>query len=447
MVNKRNVLSDDKSTKQKEFPNIADAQIWPIAEEDLSLVLSHKSRSNAGKKGLKKIKKTIEELDHFRQRIRDGATAEEVLALIKKDGEKPLNEEKEFLEFLLDRGEEIDNLITPAHVGNIRQSRDLIDNKLTPTTDTNQSTIFDFLEKREAAAETEHLKNIQTSIELDVAEERLVHTLSVLLARKGERWNQNSENYYMGNQTRGNVKIQGLIVDNKGTQPIQQKSVELATARLSISPHELYSTYYGKENYSGDGCKHVLSVLEGLAKKNFMVSLSIPQGNGKFQQLRTYQSLFKLFIRNKDLTESEIQTFNADTKLIERKNCNFLFKFSPLFSNNIRERYIEFPEDLHLRLSRAAGSKRISQCTLLLKDLLLREKQSGRCSILRDEETLIDVLRLSRMRKEGRKTRLTVKLLKSFDICQKMGLLKSFEESIGKKMQTQYLLEINPDFC
>jgi tRNA 2-selenouridine synthase SelU len=151
---------------------------------------------------------------------------------------------------------------------------------------------------------------------------------------------------------------------------------------------------------------------------------------------------------NPGLTEQESNDIDNGDIFIDGKGCRLLFKFGPIFTNNIRDRYVEFPEDIHLRITsaKAAGSGRIPQCVNLLRDLLFREKQQNRFVIERDEETLIRTLRLSKEWDAKKKSRVYERINKAIDIFTELGLLKSVVKTTGSKGQTKYILEINPDF-
>jgi len=312
----------------------------------------------------------------------------------------------------------------------------LIDNKLSrEPIDSKQLLLFDNLKHEENNKSLRTEKNtgspVIKGLDLSTGEDRLVHTLSVLISKHSERRNQNSANYYMGNDERGVATI---------------NSIDFETARLNISPHELYSTYLGRINYNTDNINHILGVLNEISKKNFLITLTIPKvgkdGRKRYDKLRTYLPLFQVAILNKDLTETENQEIENNNLLVEGKGCKFQFRFNPIFTHSIRERYIEFPEDIHLRIARAAGQRgRVSQCTNLMRDFLFREKQLKRYSLLRDESTLFSILNLDKLRKEGRKKKVNEMLQKSFDIFLELSLLNNVERTIGKNGQTQYLIE------
>jgi hypothetical protein len=169
----------------------------------------------------------------------------------------------------------------------------------------------------------------------------------------------------------------------------------------------------------------------------------------KFDKIRTFLPLFQIALFNHDLTESESQEIDKNELLIEGKKCRFLFKFGPLFTNNIRDRYVEFPEDIHIRIanSKSSGEKgRIPQCVNLMRDLLFRERQQKRYILERDEETLVHTLGLSKEWKSGKKGRVLERLKKSFAVFQEIGLLKKVSKITGSKNQRKYQIEIDPDF-
>lgn len=367
--------------------------------------------------------------------------ANKLLKEMKNYQDQEKTETMDFIKFLIEKKEDLIRLIDSEKNTTFRQSRELIDNKLTrKPIESAQLSLFDNIdEKEKKIANPNHDQSAQPIIkglDLSPAEDRLVHTLSLLISKHSEKRNQDSPEYYMGNQERGVTTL---------------NSIELETARLMISPHELYSNYLGRDDYNTDHIQFILQSLNNLSKKNFLVSLTIPKGTGqkgkRFDKLRTYLPLFQVVILNKDLTETESQEIENNQLLVEGKRGKFLFRFNPIFTNSIRERYVEFPEDIHLRIARSSGKKgRVSQCTNLMRDFLFREKQQKRYTVVRDEETLFRILNLEKMRKEGRKKKVNEMLQKSFDIFLKIELLKDIQKSLGKKGQVQYTMEINPDF-
>jgi hypothetical protein len=374
-----------------------------------------------------------------------GATQEEILESYKN---KKITSQEEFkksvdlIDFLLKNKEKLLHFLSIFEEKTFRQSREIIDNKLNgERAEKNQLFLFDEIENRNKTPKQTNTapETIIKGLDLSPAEDRLIHSISLLLSRKSERYDQSSPKYYMGNYETGVISI---------------NSIEVETARMVITPHDLYSTYLGRKDYNTDHIKFILGVLNELSKKNFLITLNFQSKSStekkkKFDKLRTYLPLFQIAILNHDLTESESQEIDKNEFLIEGKKCHFLFKFGPLFTNNIRDRYVEFPEDIHLRIanSKSAGGKgRIPQCVNLMRDLLFREKQQKRYSISRDEETLVHTLGLSKEWEAGKKGRVLERLNKSFDIFKEIGLIVSIEKTTGSRGQVKYQIELHQDF-
>lgn len=340
------------------------------------------------------------------------------------------------IEFLIKKRHELVNILSTFDEKTFRQSREIIDNKL--STEKASLKKASSLKKSPFCPKTS-IEPIIKRLDLSPAEDRLIHTISLLLSRNSERHNQNSPKYYMGNHESGLISIH---------------SIEVETARMLISPHELYSTYLGRDNYNTNHIKFILDVLNNLCKKNYQITLNLPsktttQNKKKFDKVRTFLPLFQIALLNQDLTESESQEIDKNDLLIEGKKCHFLFKFGPLFTNNIRDRYVEFPEDIHLRIAKAksAGEKgRIPQCVNLMRDLLFRERQQKRYFLERDEETLVHILGLSKEWEAGKKGRVLERLNKSFAVFQEIGLVKKITRTKGSRGQGKYQIQMNVDF-
>lgn len=349
---------------------------------------------------------------------------ETLKASLERLGQRPLSR-KEIVTL-------IEEIRKPKKTKTFRQSKELIDNKLDHKQE-DQLTIFDYLDKAKNQELQE--KPFIKGLDLDQAEDRIVHTLTLLLSRKSENKNQKSADYYMGNHGKGMVSV---------------FDTDMETARIIITPHELYSTYYGKENYGSDQISFLLKKLESLSKKLFLTTWNIQaKSKGKekrYDKFRTYLPLFQIAILNQDLSESESQVIDNNKSLLEGKNCHFLFKFQPQFTNNIRERYVEFPEDIHLRIAEATGKDRYGQCVNLMRDFLFREKQVKRYDPIRDKLTLISTLKLDKFWKEGRKKKVNEMIKECFEIFLKIGLITGLEELQGKLGQEQYRMLINKEF-
>ena len=329
----------------------------------------------------------------------------------------------EFQEFLEKHWERLAGIIPAAQ--RIRQSRDLVDNKF--------------------PSELEPLNlskdETETSIEplhLTEAEDRLVLTLCQLLGKKSERWRQDSPDYYMGNHEPGLVELDGQ---------------EIATARLILTEYELAKEYYGHTNFNSDHLTHLRQTYYGLADKNFSLVFTKSKkksGTTTYDRFRTRMPLYFVGLLDKDLTKRECGSIVGSA--IHETKTKLIFRLNPIFTRDIAQRYIEFPEDLHIRMTKtkAAGRRgRLGQPAHLLRDYLLRElsagnrgrrnkDKDGNIIFERDEEKLIALLGLQKKWNEGRKTRVRTYLQKTFNIFLELGLLKSVDRIEGAKGQVKY---------
>jgi len=270
-------------------------------------------------------------------------------------------------------------------------------------------------------------------LNLTDAEDKAVLILCQLLAEKSERFNQSSSIYYMGNAGKGKIII---------------KDVEMETAWLTITPHEFYRTYLGRSDYGSDNTKHLWETIISLSKKQFLVTISY-KDNKKFSTIRQFSHLFNLRILNQDLSEEQVVELCDTHKVLEGRGCLLKFKFNPIFTNAIREKYTEYPENIHLRIAQtpsAGKNGKVPHSTHLMRDLLFREKQLKRYNIERNENTLIRDLSLEKEHKAGRRKRVQSRITQALKIFNELGLIEYWEKTTGAKGQVKYVILINKNF-
>lgn len=372
-------------------------------------------------------------------------TDEEILAihnkldpLFSKDAPKPTNLDtsNQIVSFILENKDKILSIISEPESGSFRIARDIIDNKFQKKTSSQPDLYKEALDRAKESPADIRLPYLK----LSAAEDRALFVLCRLLADNSEKLNQTSSEYYMGNSGKGLVTL---------------GDIELETARFTISPHEFYHTYLGRDNYGANDSRHIWETLISLAKKQFMVSVSCitpPKKKNKRKGvtvLRTLSPLFNLVIVNQDLSEQEAIELQDAPENLEGRSCRLLFKFNPIFTSAIRERYVEVPTDLHLRLAQtpSAGKKgRVPECVNLLINLLIREKQFKRYRVVRDESTLVSALGLEKELKGGRKKRVQDRIDQAINVSTELDLVISHEIGIGARGQKQYIFHLNKNF-
>lgn len=349
-----------------------------------------------------------------------------------------LQRTNEFVDFVIENKGKILSIINEAESGTFRVSRDITDNKFPKP---NSKQLYPF-KTDELSIEKNNLVDSTIKLpylDLSEAEDKVVLVLCQLLAKKSERLNQKSSDYYMGNAGTGCVTLEGM---------------EMETARITITPHEFYKTYLGRNNYGSTNSRHLWETIIALAKKQFLIFVSFPRrnlkkGEKKYDTLRTFLPLFELGILNPDQSERESVGLRDSKEVLEGKGCQLIFKFNPIFTLTIRERYIEYPENMHLRIGQTSSGGRkgkTPQCVNLMRDLLFREKQLKRYRIERNENTLIRDLGLEKELNAGRKKRVQERLKRNLDIFKELGLIKKTEKTTGALGQVKYIIHINKNF-
>lgn len=118
---------------------------------------------------------------------------------------------------------------------------------------------------------------------------------------------------------------------------------------------------------------------------------------------------------------------------------------NPIFCENVRRNFSEFPQDITMRLTASTKQKTDAHYKLLL----LLGRQDRRKPFIRNIDTLLEELGLIEAYKKDT-TRTEKKLLKLFGDMKKMGLLKDFQTetyiSRRKKRISKVTFTINPDF-
>lgn len=389
---------------------------------------------------LEKIREHTEFMEELQERFGPNPTSAQRLLLLReryankpKDWlDKEVKHVADFQEFLEKNWERLAGIIPVAQ--RIRHSRDLVDNKFPSE--------LEILSASDNRAET-----TVEPLQLTEAQDRLVFTLCQLLAKKSERWRQGSSDYYMGNHDPGFTELSGQ---------------QVPTARLLVTPYELAKEYYGRTDFNSGHMSHLLATVNELSNRNFTLVFTQSQkkkdGSTGYNRIRMPMPLFLLALVDENLTEHECKTITGN--IIHESKTKLLFRLSPIFTKDIRQRYIEFPEDLHIRMTKtkAAGKRgRIGQPAHLFRDYLLRElsagnrakrerDKAGNIIFERNEETLVTILGLQKAWDAGRKSRVRTALQKTFDIFLELGLLKAVKKVDGAKRQVKYRFTVNADF-
>jgi len=250
--------------------------------------------------------------------------------------------------------------------------------------------------------------------------------------------NLESENYYTGN---GDL----LLAEDGYRLP-----------HLKLKPIDLYRAYTGKDvskDISGAEIAHVKKVLFELEKQMFRVTyrrVIKKEEKGKekevVQLVTMNKPLFKV-ISFLELTKEEEQLLEAGQYSIRDLKEELILALNPIFIDQIKTKYIEFPFNITKRIEDAAGGpKKVTEAISLLIDYLLREKSSKRFRCEIDYDNLMLTLGLQRLVDRGEKSRARTKVEEGIKVAETIGLLEQTEYMEGSKKQEKLIFHINPKF-
>lgn len=276
-----------------------------------------------------------------------------------------------------------------------------------------------------------------TSISLSPPEEKLIRAILMLLHINSDL-NFESEDYYAGNGE--------LILAEEGFR----------LPHLKVRPIDLYKAYTGKsssQNISGAEIQHIKKILFDLEKQQFevtyrrVVKKQVGQQEVERVQLVTMNKpLFKV-ISFLEISREEETRLDAGDNSVRTLREELILALNPIFIDQIKTKYVEFPMDISRRLEEASGgAKKVTEAMNLLTDYLLREKSSKRYESEIEYENLVRTLGLSRLVERGEKARTRQKVDEAIGVAKSIGLLDAVKFVDGAKLQSKVVFTINQEF-
>lgn len=276
-----------------------------------------------------------------------------------------------------------------------------------------------------------------TNIRLSPPEEKLMRAILMLLHLNSDL-NLESEDYYAGNGE--------LIIAEEGFR----------LPHLKIRPIDLYKAYTGKSNsqsISGAEIQHIKKILFDLEKQHFevtyrrVVKKQVGQQEVERVQLVTMNKpLFKV-ISFLEISREEEKRLEAGDDSVRELREELILALNPIFIDQIKTKYVEFPIDISRRIEEASGgAKKVAEAMNLLVDYLLREKSSKRYEAEIEYDNLVCTLGLSRLIERGEKARARQKVDEAIHVAQAIGLLLAARFVDGAKLQSKVVFSIAQEF-
>jgi hypothetical protein len=250
-------------------------------------------------------------------------------------------------------------------------------------------------------------------------EDNVVNSLLKCLYLKSEK-NSKNQNYYLGN---------GKIQIAKNGNGIPQ---------LIIQPQELYKEIMGKSNPSGKDVKEIKEALEKLSTTKYEVEYR-KRVDKEYRVVKSNEPLLNI-LKEARFNEVEFSKYEKGDKELFTKKHNLIISFNPVFSDQIREKFILMPTDLEDKIT-LASPKRVKASTNCLRDYLLRALSNKDYTQQIYKEKLEEVLNLSHMRKKRRDNLLE----EALNVCKQANLLNNYSTTITSK-GIKHIFELNPNY-
>lgn len=278
-------------------------------------------------------------------------------------------------------------------------------------------------------------------LDLSATESVLVLALGKLLHHYSQTDNPNKPDYYLGN--RQDIP-DGLVTSEKTTlQVIQENAAEsLPVPQMMLPTYQIAWEYMGKKP-SGPDIETVANLITQLSKRFFRLTYKREiTGTGKkgkeakdIRYFNTYQPLIFMGDVGQEYTESGEETENISIQVIT---------FNPIFIDQIRTKWHEYPEDYIKRIREAWPGRSIPK-TLTQLGLYLNQIRSQKNNNLAPHTIYTTTLleKLDPVTYKKSKKRAIEQAEKSLDCCKECGFIESWTRRPGQSGETLYEIYIN----
>lgn len=395
-----------------------------------------------GEFGLKDMEKSLKRLSEHKELVKQNPNpTEEQILEIAKNNMSSLEDVKKSIElhkFILNNKESLLKILEGTEKKKkYRQSAHYVEQTLKyDKPNTKQMSIFDILSpetKEKVKDETIHYIGIRLSPE----ETKLVSAISRLLAQKSQTSDYKADDYYMGNQETRMVPY--------GTSGQKEKS-----AVLRYKKHELLSEFYSSKKISGDEIKYFDRTFNSLIDKKWLIRYKRTVQEGKEEKyhiIEDYLPLVRVLRYFPNLSVEQSQRIEGNDQEYKTTAGEYIISLHPIITDQIDQKYVEFPVDIDYRTKIAAGSHlSVSEAIVLLRDYLISEMSAGRFECEINEENLLYKLRLDKHLRARKKDRLQQQLSKAIQVSRHLGIILDVEEATGAAAQKKYIFRLNKDF-
>lgn len=283
--------------------------------------------------------------------------------------------------------------------------------------------------------ETSEIEDI--GVKLSPSETRLVTAIRSLLHDKSENKDEKSEQFYMGNHFPegkvAKVHFGGQTMD---------------IPHLLIKKNELYKAYLGQDSYAGKDKKDIDDLLLKFSRRQFKTVYKQHievGGQPQINRITDFLPLLRIKQIDKGLTMKEDELISQGEDIVTG-NSEYLLSLNPIWVDQIKTKWVEYPHDLNQRLKKAVDhGNEITPATYTLINYLCHQRSTKNFNTQINEDNLFLKLGLDKYIKRRERKRAEKFLQEAFEICRKIGLLQNVDKATGAQGQTKYIFVINEE--
>lgn len=269
------------------------------------------------------------------------------------------------------------------------------------------------------------------------AEYRMIYALYLLIQKSSSEYlNSESDNFYTGNLP---------------TEYSQWGKGKSQVIKIKVSRHELYKAFTGKSDYSGRDIKEIDGVLEGLKKRQCLIRYHRKykeSGKIKNDLVEGVYPLLTITEHHIGISNKELEDITQQKDTPKRRRGELEIAFNPIFTDQIKEKWINYPSDIIPRLTRAAedNGNRLTTSHYKFLDYSCRELSSKRTTFELNEDNFHDTIGFNKHIRDGRRALADKQTNEMFSVFKNLGLLKEHKKTTGSNGQSKYVFTLNKDF-
>jgi hypothetical protein len=269
-------------------------------------------------------------------------------------------------------------------------------------------------------------QEIVEGIKLSPSEQKVIDSLCKLLHQRSQTSEPGKDDYYSG----------------IGYELIEYGGIKNTPApKLAFTLYELTKEYKGGEIIGGKDVENVKQILQELDKRRFLLSYVETVRAKDGRRIETKIEDFRKLITILQLSQTEYSKEDIELSKTEET----IIALNPIFSRQIDNKYILYPEDITRRTIIAYGSHNLSDIALRLRDYLMREFSSKHPKPEIGLDRLYYLVAEKWMR-EGRKKKVKEFLDKALETVKALGLLLSYEIKPGVNGEAKVVFTLNKDW-